>query len=130
MVLAATAAWTNESFGAVWAEVQRLTELEDQALLDQLDDLMDSDIVGEDRVPLSTRIVVFVAVWGHSVGNRRHFLRSLRLPFESLEHRAERDGWSMGALGPVKLCCPYLQEVIDDDHDWTHHPIPGEDRRP
>lgn len=41
-----------------------------------------------------------------------------------------------GALGPAQPaynehCCPYLQEVIDDDLDWTHHPMPGEGgRRP
>ncbi len=128
-MLADTPGWPNDSLRAAWAEVERLTELEDGALLEQLDDLIDSDIAGEDRVPLSTLIVVFMAVWGHAVARRPPFLRSLLLPFESLEHRVEREGWSMDALRPVKLCCPYLQDVVDDDLHWTWHPIPGEERR-
>ena len=124
--LSDTPEWPSASITAVWTEVQRLTALDDEPLLDQLDDLIDSDIVGRSRVPLSTLITLFVAVWGHSIARRPYFLRSLRVPFESLEHRADREN-ALDVLAAVKNCCPYLQEVIDDDLDWTHHPIPGEE---
>ncbi|HEV2810772.1 MAG TPA: hypothetical protein VGV93_10300 [Acidimicrobiales bacterium] len=55
--LSDTPEWPSASVTAVWTEVQRLTALDDEPLLDQLDDLIDSDIVGRSRVPLSTLIM-------------------------------------------------------------------------
>jgi hypothetical protein len=110
---------------AFWGDVVRLVELDEEPLLDALDDLINSDIIGPETVPLDVLAVVFITVWSTVLARRPQFVRSLRLPFESLEHRAERED-SMQMLGPVRRLCPYLEEVIADDLHWSFHPIPGE----
>jgi hypothetical protein len=48
-----------------WRDVVRLVELDAEPLLDALDDLINSDIIGPETVPLDVLAVVFITVWGH-----------------------------------------------------------------
>lgn len=125
-MFAGTPEWSSSAIAAVWTEIARLVQLDDdEALVEAIDDLIDSDISWP-AVPLSTLTFVFVAVWGYLLGRRPRSVRNLLLSFESLEMRAEREN-AAGVMDHVKVCCPHLQEVIDDDLNWTTHPIPGED---
>ena len=115
--------WSADHVDRYWREVRRLAALRKTELLDALDDLTTiSDL------PTWLLLFIFHSVWNavlNSTPPKPSVLRSLRLPFESIEHRAIDEGLEQ-SVDAVRQLCRYLPEIFDDDLNWTGFTLPGE----
>lgn len=103
-----------------WRGVASLARLAPDDLVAALGDLTD-----DEDASLEALCTAFVTAWNLNLIERPELLRSLRLPYELLETRAESEG-RLASAAALRQVCPYLQTVIDDDLLWTFTPIPGE----
>ena len=105
---------------AAWRDLRVLIEHPVGEIADALDDLVDRK-----DLPLGFLAFIYVAVWGAVLRTNPPDLRSLLLTFHALEMRA-LDERATDITDACKLSCQYLQEIDEDDLDWTGFTLPGE----
>ena len=82
--------------------------------------------VDDERIPTWTCLLLFLAAWTSFLHRRPRSVRQLLIVFEDIEGRAEDENIT-DVTDRYRALCPYLQEVIEDDLNWTGFRLPGEE---
>jgi hypothetical protein len=111
----------TENVAAFWEAVEQLGSLAAPDCAQAIDELTD-----DPDVPLWAVLIVYQSVWTAVLARNPPDLRRLLLPWHEIEMRAIAEG-AIAATASCKRTCSFLQEIDDDDLNWTGFRLPGEE---